>query len=44
MTLQTRLISVPKCYAVSFIGYGAAYECKESTNIGIIAIGYGMDI
>lgn len=41
MTLQTRLISVRKREAGSFIGYGATHECKEPTNIGIIAIGYG---
>ncbi len=41
MTLQTRLISVRRRDAGSFIGYGATYQCAEPTNIGIIAIGYG---
>ncbi len=41
MTLQTRLISVRRRETGSFIGYGATYKCAESTNIGIIAIGYG---
>jgi alanine racemase len=41
MTLQTRLISVRRREAGSFIGYGATYQCTEPTNIGIIAIGYG---
>ena len=41
MTLQTRLISVRRREAGSFIGYGATHECKEPTDIGIIAIGYG---
>ena len=41
MTLQTRLISVRQREIGSFIGYGGTYKCERSTNIGIIAIGYG---
>ena len=41
MTLQTRLISVKKREALTFIGYGATHELKKPTEIGIIAIGYG---
>lgn len=41
MTLQTRLISVRKRDAESFVGYGGTYKCAEPMNIGVIAIGYG---
>lgn len=41
MTLQTRLISVRRRLPNSFIGYGGTYQCEESMNVGVIAIGYG---
>lgn len=41
MTLQTRLISVRKRVANTFIGYGGTYQCEAPMNVGVIAIGYG---
>lgn len=41
MTLQASIISVRKVAAGETVGYGAAWQPKADTNIGIVAIGYG---
>lgn len=41
MTLQASIISVRKIAAGETVGYGAAWQPKAATNIGIVAIGYG---
>ncbi|MEY3220472.1 MAG: hypothetical protein RIT27_1829 [Pseudomonadota bacterium] len=41
MTLKSKLISIKTCLAGETVGYGATWNCKENTQIGIIAAGYG---
>ena len=41
MTLQTRLISVRTYPEGSYIGYGARFQCRQDTLVGIMAMGYG---
>ena len=41
MTLQSSLIAVRQLQAGQPVGYGAAWESKQDTMIGVVAIGYG---
>ncbi|CAM3779321.1 Alanine racemase, biosynthetic [Vibrio aerogenes CECT 7868] len=41
MTLNSRLIAVRKHQAHQPVGYGALWESKQATHIGVIALGYG---
>ncbi|MER2493164.1 alanine racemase [Catenovulum sediminis] len=41
MTLKSKLISVKKVPAGTYIGYGARWLTQAETHIGVVAIGYG---
>lgn len=41
MTLQSSLIALRKLTAGETVGYGSAWQCKQDTIIGVVAIGYG---
>lgn len=41
MTLYSSIIAIRKVKAGDSIGYGANWQAKEDTNIGVVAIGYG---
>lgn len=41
MTLQSSVIAIQRVKSGDTVGYGNAWQAKEDTNIGVIAIGYG---
>ncbi|MEZ5538046.1 MAG: alanine racemase [Thiolinea sp.] len=40
MTLQSELIAVRELEAGECIGYGARFQCKKPTRVGVVAMGY----
>ena len=41
MQLQSQLIAIKTLQKGDRVGYGADYQCQQSTRLGIVAIGYG---
>ncbi len=41
MTLSSRLLAINDVKAGQSIGYGATYQCKTDTRVGVVSIGYG---
>lgn len=41
MTLQSQLLAIHALEAGETVGYGASWQAKENTRIGVVAIGYG---
>ncbi len=41
MTLQSKLFSIKQLNVGDTVGYGASWQAKQPTRIGVIAIGYG---
>ncbi|MBE9563530.1 MAG: alanine racemase [Proteobacteria bacterium] len=40
MQLQSKLISVKRCYKGETVGYGATWACPQTMPVGVVAIGY----